>query len=67
MLSIQDAEQLHGASPGVVVGAIDLVGPVAAGHLPCQRVVLLEGHVVGRVGDAGLVEQRLVVENHPEV
>ena len=67
VLTVQDGEQGHGRTPGVVVAAVDLLVALAAGHLAGQCIVLLHGHVVGGVLHTGSVEQILVVVQHPEV
>ena len=63
--AVADSPVDHGGQPGVVMAAVDALGSV--GQLDGQVLVLFPGHVVGGIGDARIVEQGLVVEQHPEV
>ena len=51
----------------MVVAAIDLGVAGAAGHLACQSIVIFHRQVIGGILHTGLIEQILVVVQHPEV
>ncbi|MPN12555.1 hypothetical protein SDC9_159873 [bioreactor metagenome] len=61
--AVGDGPVGHGGQPGVVVGAVHAVACDGLGQIR----VLVPGHVVGGIGDAGLIKQGLVIEQHPEV
>ena len=67
VLAVQNGEQRSGGAPGVVVAAIDLGVAGAAGHLACQSIVIFHRQVIGGILHTGLIEQILVVVQHPEV
>ena len=67
VFAVQNGEQRSGRAPGVVVAAIDLGVAGAAGHLACQSIVIFHRQVIGGILHTGLIEQILVVVQHPEV
>ena len=67
VLAIQNGKQRSSRAPGVVVAAIDLSVAGTAGHLTSQSVVVLQRQVIGGILHTGLIEQVLVVVQHPEV
>ena len=65
MLTIQNTEQLNCTSPCVIMSTVYLRTEGGIGHLSCQSIVLIKGHIVGRISNALGIEQILVVEQYP--
>ena len=67
MFSIQYTEELYRTSPGVVMSTVYLRTKGGIGHLSCQSIILIKGHIVGRISNTLGIKQILVIEQYPEV
>ena len=67
MLTIQNTEQLNCTSPCVIMSTVYLRAEGGIGHLSCQSIVLIKGHIVGRISNPLGIKQILVIEQYPEV
>ena len=61
ILAVLNGCQLDGRAPGVVVRTVNLVGAAAAGHGAGNIFIFGPGHIVGRIGDSGCIEEVFIV------